>query len=48
MNESEAIIRKMRSDGKEWSEVVEWITQQVGYSIDVIEWARKIYYSEYL
>lgn len=46
LGDAEEVIRKMRREGKGWSDVTDWITRQVGYSPDVIEWARKIYYEE--
>jgi len=45
-SESETIIRKMRREGDTWSEVCDWITRNIGYNSEVIEWARKIYNDE--
>ena len=44
--EAEEPIRKMRQEGKSWSEVSDWITRQVGYNTDLVAWARKVYNDE--
>lgn len=44
--EAEEPIRRMRREGKEWGEVCDWITRQVFYDTEVIEWARNIYNDE--
>ena len=36
-------ITDMKNEGHSWSEVEDWVTRQVGYDPDVINWARKIY-----
>ena len=39
-------ITDMRNSGLSWSEVEDWVTRQVFYDKEVINWARKIYYME--
>lgn len=39
-------IRKMRRGGKEWSEVEEWVTRQVGYDKEILDLAKEIYRAE--
>lgn len=36
-------ILKMKKEGKEWSEIEDWITRQIGYDKEVIEKGREIY-----
>ena len=40
-------IRKMRREGIEFSQVVDWITREIFYDKEVIEMARDIFYEEY-
>lgn len=44
--EAEEPIRNMRREGKEWSEVCDWITRHVGYDTEIVHWARNIYNDE--
>lgn len=36
-------IREMVREGKQWSEVSDWVTRQIGYDPEVLDWARDIY-----
>jgi len=36
-------ILKMKKEGKEWSEIEDWITRQIGYDKEVIKKGREIY-----
>ncbi len=40
---AEEVIKDMKRRGLEWSEVCDWITRQIGYDTNVVEWARRIY-----
>lgn len=44
--EAEEPIRSMRQEGKSWSEVCDWVTRQVGYDVEVVDWARRVYNDE--
>jgi len=39
-------IRRMRKEGKPWSEVADWIGRQVGYDKEIEVKARKVFYEE--
>lgn len=43
VGDSGKTIADMKKQGMEWSEVEDWITRQVGYDKEVINWARKVY-----
>ncbi len=36
-------IKDKKAEGCSWSEVEDWVTRQLGYDKEVIDWARKIY-----
>ena len=36
-------IADKKKEGCTWSEVEDWVTRQVGYDKEVIDWARKVY-----
>ena len=43
MSVTDEEIRKMKYQGKKWSEVLDWIERQVGHDPEVIRWARKVW-----
>lgn len=46
LEEAEQPIRRMRREGKSWSEVEDTVTRQVGYDRGIIKWAREVYNDE--
>jgi len=36
-------IKEMAQEGKLWSEISDWITRQIGYDRDVLDWAQGIF-----